>query len=316
MELLHFYTAQTSQTFSSSAVRNEVWRNYVPKIAFSNHFLLHGILALSAVHLSRLAPERKSSLSNAASQHNSQALPMFIETLDNIDDASFEACALFGMVVAVYEWAKRTDVIELFFHDEKFDNSQKEATSNWIHLLHGSGKIIARFFDEIDQTPLVNIISIDLAYEAAARENLLEQVRFEEIRALWKDSTTSSIQVTEEEFPVYDQVLERLQIFYTAMAVPEYGNNPSNMALAWLCTIDASFFTFLTQRRPIALVLLAHFTLLLNKVEDFWWLDGISRSLLREINKMLGHEGKIWLAWPMQDLMLHEFRKESASGAS
>jgi hypothetical protein len=67
----------------------------------------------------------------------------------------------------------------------------------------------------------------------------------------------------------------------------------------------------IAARRPEALILLAHYCLLLNKVDNVWWLRGISRHLLKSIHATIGEEWEGWIAWPLQELVLTEFRGES-----
>lgn len=236
---------------------------------------------------------------------------MFRSALNEVNENNFEASTIFGMIVSVYEWVSRADGVELFFGSAK--GSNEEVAPNWIQLLHGSGKIIERFFYQIEKSPLAQIGSINLDYDAAAKENLLEQSKFDAIKALWRNPNGTEIPTDASEADIYDQALEQLQIFYTAMTAPKYDNNLCNMATAWLCQLDPYFFVLVSERKPGALLLLAHFTLLLNRVEDFWWIRGISRSLLKEISNTLGAERTSWLAWPMQDLVLCEFKKESGT---
>ncbi|KAH9208749.1 hypothetical protein DL95DRAFT_479567 [Leptodontidium sp. 2 PMI_412] len=117
LELLHFYTASTSLTFSNVTARQYVWQCVVPQIAFSHDFLLHGLFALAALHLSRVSPERRANLSASASKHHALALPMFRLAGENINSVNRHACAAFGLLLTVYEWASTKDMSSLFFAD-------------------------------------------------------------------------------------------------------------------------------------------------------------------------------------------------------
>jgi hypothetical protein len=92
------------------------------------------------------------------------------------------------------------------------------------------------------------------------------------------------------------------------------------MTIAWSTITPDTYISLVSQHCPEALVLLAHYCLLLSKIDNVWWLKGISRHLLRSVCRMIGKvgnagdggEGKweAWISWPLQELVLTEFRGE------
>jgi hypothetical protein len=92
------------------------------------------------------------------------------------------------------------------------------------------------------------------------------------------------------------------------------------MTIAWATICPDIYMSLVNQRRPEALILLAHYCLLLSKIDNVWWLRGISRHLLRSVCRMIGKvedggEGRggkweSWISWPLQELVLTEFRGE------
>jgi hypothetical protein len=69
-----------------------------------------------------------------------------------------------------------------------------------------------------------------------------------------------------------------------------------------------AIIVILIRRCPEALILLAHYCLLLSKIDHLWWLQGMSRHLLQAVHKVLGKEWENWITWPLQDLVLSEFK--------
>jgi hypothetical protein len=91
------------------------------------------------------------------------------------------------------------------------------------------------------------------------------------------------------------------------------------MTLAWPIIVPETYIQLVNQRRPEALILLAHFCLLLSKIDHVWFLKGICRRVLRSVCRMVGTgvgdtgEGgekgwEEWVNWPLQELVLTEFR--------
>ncbi|KAH7369988.1 hypothetical protein BKA65DRAFT_9914 [Rhexocercosporidium sp. MPI-PUGE-AT-0058] len=310
LELLHFYTTSTSLTFSSLFERRHVWQHVIPQIAFSNDFLLHGILALTALHLSRVLPERKNSLLAIASSHHAIALPMFSSAINSINSLNREACSVFGMIVAIYEWVSVEYTSNLFFANA--DNSPETSTLEWVQILRGSANVVQYNYEQMILGPLEPILRWNSAAEHEADANPAESTRFAALEQLW-DPSKHSVNVAEVES--LNEALRWLKIIYTVVTTPSSDNDPPSAVLSWPVRVPEHYLVMVNERQPAALILLAHFCLLLNRAEDLWWLRGISRSLLQEIHRTIDAEWETWIAWPLQDLVLCEFKNESQSGA-
>ncbi|KAH8805272.1 hypothetical protein F5884DRAFT_443481 [Xylogone sp. PMI_703] len=303
LELFHFYTVSTCLTFSLIPERQHVWQHVVPKIAFPHSFLLYGLLAISASHLARLTPDRKDALTADASMYHTTALPMFRSALSSIDSQNCHACAAFSMLVVVYKWASVKDAGDLFFADTA---DQAEAdTVEWVQLLRGAGSLINCYYQEIIQGPLGPISQWDNAAERSAEANPEHCDRFTALEQLWD---AAPVPFDTIEVDALKEALRWLKILYTMISRPNDKIDAASDALSWPVQIPELFLLMANRKQPEALVLLAHYCLLLNKVEDFWWIRGMSRHLLQEIHRALGTEWENWISWPLQDLVLCEFK--------
>ncbi|KAH7190935.1 hypothetical protein DER44DRAFT_851035, partial [Fusarium oxysporum] len=66
----------------------------------------------------------------------------------------------------------------------------------------------------------------------------------------------------------------------------------------WLVRVPYEYLTYLRQRRPEAIVILAHYAVLLHRARDYWAVGEAGRFLIREIGSYLGGYWADWLAWP------------------
>lgn len=305
---MHFYTVSTSQTFSNVPARRHVWQSVIPQIALSHDFLLHGLLALAALHLSRVSPERKDNLLAIASTHHAVALPIFRSAVQGLNSQNPHACSAFGTLLTVYEWAATKHTSNLFFATAQ--HPAEPSTIEWVQLLRGSGRVVSCYYEEIGRGPLAPILQWDLAAESEAETHPAEPVRFAALEELWE---LDRLAVTAAEVETLKEALRWLRIIYTIMTTPNSNNDPASAALSWPVRVPEMYLTMVRQRHPAALILLSHFCLLLNKVEDFWWIHGMSRRLLQEIHQTIGSEWEPWIAWPLQDLVLCEFQRQSNS---
>ncbi|PVH79100.1 hypothetical protein DL98DRAFT_516313 [Cadophora sp. DSE1049] len=307
---MHFYAVWTSQSFSNVPAGRHVWQSVVPQIAFSHDFLLHGLLALAALHLSHVSPERKDDLLAIASTHHAVALPIFRDAVQGLSSQNHHACAAFGTLLTVYEWAATKHTSNLFF--ATMPHPAEASTIEWVQLLRGSGRIISCYYEELGRGPLAPIVRWNHADELKAETHPAEPVRFAALEKLWE---LDRLSVTTAEAEALKEALRWLRIIYTFMTTPNDNIDAAAAALSWPVRVPELYLMMARERQPAALVLLSHFCLLLNRVEDFWWIHGVSRRLLQEIHQTIGSEWEPWIAWPLQDLVLCEFQQQSNSSS-
>jgi Fungal Zn(2)-Cys(6) binuclear cluster domain len=68
----------------------------------------------------------------------------------------------------------------------------------------------------------------------------------------------------------------------------------------WLIGISAEYIQCLNQRRPEALVVLAHYAVFLHRGAQYWFIGDLGRRLIHLINGHLGPLWADWLQWPSQ----------------
>lgn len=66
----------------------------------------------------------------------------------------------------------------------------------------------------------------------------------------------------------------------------------------WLARMPNEYNTYLRQRQPEALVILAHFGILLHYAKDYWAVGDSGALLIRAISNHLGDYWSEWLEWP------------------
>lgn len=70
----------------------------------------------------------------------------------------------------------------------------------------------------------------------------------------------------------------------------------------WPVRVSQEYISLLRQRRPEALVVLAHYAVLLHYAREFWAVGSSGKFLIRSITGHLGVYWADWLAWPNQVL--------------
>lgn len=68
----------------------------------------------------------------------------------------------------------------------------------------------------------------------------------------------------------------------------------------WLVYIPQEYVALLEQMQPEALVILAHFGVLLHVVAEHWFVGDLGMHLVRLISEHLGAQWREWMEWPVQ----------------
>jgi hypothetical protein len=306
LELLHFYTTTTSFTLSSRPELQQIWQQVVPQISFTQDFLLHGILAFSALHLARSQPERKNLLYTEASAHHDIGLRMFRTAMLNISPQNCDACLAFSTLIAAYSWASSHQTGDLFFSD----TSTTEESSNveWASLLRGVNTLLEAAEEWMTSSSMKLVLhprpTDPLPAEAADPE---VSIKLTALSQLW-DSSPEKFNVVEVN--ALNDTLALLHEDYQLVASSpgDFEVDIVSILYAWPIKVPSAFLVMVKEFKPEALIVLAHYSLLLNRAEQIWFMQGMSRRLLQTIHSKLGKEWQSWIAWPLQNLVLAEFQ--------
>lgn len=78
-----------------------------------------------------------------------------------------------------------------------------------------------------------------------------------------------------------------LGLLKTSFAIAAVDPEHESIAMAWSNLLDVQFFPFVKRREPMALILLAYWTVLFGTFRDRWWVGGLSITILRHIAELL-----------------------------
>lgn len=99
-ELLNNFCTETYHTIHRDPVQQSVWKDSVPRIARSFDFVMHSLLALSALHLSYLYPQEESYALQAL-LHHQFSIHLARKVLPRITNENCSALYIFSMLLAL-----------------------------------------------------------------------------------------------------------------------------------------------------------------------------------------------------------------------
>jgi hypothetical protein len=311
LELLHFYTTATCFTLSSSPELQQIWQQVVPRIAFTHHFLLHGILALSALHLARSQPERKALLYTEASDHHDAGLRMFRIAISNITPENCDACFAFSSIIAAYAWASSDQTGDLFFSGTS--TSEEKVNVEWVSLLRGVYTLLKAAGEWVTSGSMKLILQPrDTDLELARAVDPEGSAKLTALSQLWSLSPGN---FDANDVEVLNEALALLHEAYGVVALSSIDHQIDIILVvyAWPIKVPEAFFDMVKRQIPESLVVLAHYSLLLNKVDQLWYMQGMSRHLLQTIHRIIGKDWESCISWPLQELVLTEFKDQGES---
>lgn len=285
LELLHHYTTVACPSLSNILSKQQTWQIAVPREALSYDFLMHALLALAAVHLMHVNPERRPIYVQEALKHQSLALKSSLPSLHNVTPSNCHALFALSSIVAVLNFvfpypradtlasSPLDDVIEFFFLIRGVKTVQKSASA-WISK--GPLAQLMRY----DWDPALNSLPEDvkLAFDRLGETN---------------DAATTDLQ----DHQMYNMAIEDLRISFQSHKL--ISNEPA-LVFIWPVVVESTFLTRLKQREPIPLAILAHYSVLLHTVKGRWWSAGRGSQLMEIIYHILPPEWRSVLDWPRE----------------
>jgi hypothetical protein len=300
---------------------------------------MHGILAIGARHLAYLRPATRTPYITASDAHHHLALTGYRAALTAITQANCHACAAFSLLLNVYAWASPDRPGNLFLAD--LDGPAPPDSVELITILRGGNAVMRAAKHWVVEGPLGPLYRPWFGWNKDPEFSRLPTVqsllsrpddspvlpheddaRLERLAVLW---AAPSPPPQEQTFPpalapaaraVLDHTLFLLRRVFV-VTVADNGIEPQAATLSWPIVIPDAYIEMVRQRNPQALVLLAHYCLLLKRVDERWWIEGKAEELLGKIARVLvaseqGAEWERWIEWPVREVGV--VRRRSGSG--
>jgi hypothetical protein len=224
-----------------------------------------------------------------AQYHHEQGLRMATVRLQQINEEVYPALYIFGTFCHMYTLGmgpKKGDF--LLFSDS--------GLAEWLVLFRGVKSMIESNFSllrDSDLAPLFQI-SISIISQPMGSNEHLEELK----------KSIISMESENPEQATYLDALERLCQSFPTAAVS--GIRPTQaspqVVFVWLFRLKDRFVECLQHRHPVALVILAHFCVLLNDLSSLWWMQKWTQHLLSEIYNSLDQHYRIWIRWPIEEI--------------
>jgi hypothetical protein len=287
---MHHFSTIVYQTLSEEIVVQDLWQHDVPKEALQHTHLMHAILALSALHLqcSSDDAQRTAKYREPAVQHYDLALSQLQLLVVEIDEANcgsvLAAATLLGYFSSVYARFEE-------------DNSRilNDLWSNH-QLLRGVPTIIehtAPYFGEIKLSAIVKPKPWDHVPVPAGFQHGMDILRVNISAFGGGDESKNEIYLT---------AVQMLQENVKAEIA-----NPQHITISYifLPAADQRYMGLVAARDQMALVILAHYAVILHRQRHRWWMGDNGVRLFGAVKGLLDAKFEALVEWPERFLSEH-----------
>lgn len=241
-------------------------------------------MAISALHIAYLRTSDAYAYRLLALHHANRALPVIRTAITCMNEDNCHA--IYTSVHMVLKYAFATPDWDLFFSDEG------RVVSEWLVLMRGAVSVTEMARNWLCNGPFSSSLDPPIVINDDVAGNP-EDFRFTPVKL--------ALDMLEGEDGVHCR--EALRILRRLMCIAAT-TNPSTITmkaivLEWPHKISQRFIALVNERKPEALLVVAHYSLLVGKIRHFWYMKGSTAWILHQCGRYLGPEWHSFLDWPM-----------------
>ncbi|CCK67944.1 Ecm22p KNAG_0A02550 [Huiozyma naganishii CBS 8797] len=280
LKLFHHYCSVVWPTIIEAGISGpDVWKTYIPELAFDYPFLMHTILAFAATHLSRTEP----GLESYVSSHRLEALKLLREAVLEISDENTDALVASSLILIMDSLANASNTGP----DSATTSPGDVNASAWIFHVKGAVTILTAVWPLPETSRFSNLISLDLSdlSNVLSQENrtVSELVCFDEsISDLYPVEIDSPYLITLAYLDQLHREKNQLDFLLRIFAFPALLDRTF---LALLMTGDLGAMRIM---RSYYKMLMGFTTEVKDKV---WFLEGVSQVLPQDVDEYSGGGG-------------------------
>ena len=319
-QLLSHFATETSATIASDPLAQAAWCAAVPQLTSSHAFLLKGIFAVTALHLSRnvTAEKERSHLQAIAAAQMNTGLIRYRDTISNVTAENADALFLFSVTATSFTILATAEECHSLLQSISADNQDSASRdASIVALVHsiitslrcirGVRVILVPCWHHISNGILSSVVNRDWwPYPIPTSPSAIEEDRkIKEIEMLWMqpgrryeywfDTLIQALRKLRDDFALISQLVAG-NGFDTKKGVGE--DFDWSAVMTWPVGMPSDFIKLLEQRKPEAWVILAHYAILPSRAGNIWWVKDFAPGIVSTAALVLGTNMWKWIEWP------------------
>lgn len=287
MELLHHFVTDTYSACDPRTGSGPVMRNFAPKLGFSNTYLLHTILGISALHIQSLHSD-----STVAAEYQATALSHYEAAVDEMtkaissSDADPLALFLTQGLLGLYSLASPTPI-----------DLCSPSSLTGFRYVRSSAATFTSNSSLIRNSPLLPFVTIGPAVPPRSHTWPEFPSYLASLPYPYTDAPDTGEVEDLEVSLAYQNAISALKSCYEYLADPQHG---SIGLFIWPSMLSNKFMELLVEKRPRAWVILAHHCAMGMLYRGAaWWIAKQGFGDLLTIESVLENRWRPWLTWPL-----------------
>lgn len=336
LEFLHHYRSKTATSLSNQISVKKLLQEDILNLSSSFPFLGHALLSIACSHLALLSPDTASrtKLIADASWHLGVALPHYCEDLENITQNNCSALFAFATLMVLHTFVTASESFQGLLSAERDEASHLHLTQSLVDTaiivtrsIRGIFFVFFRYkqwivqssFSSILQRHTKPILSGPQTSWATVEDNRLSMLEglwqqdvsvnrrssqalsdaLHDLRGAFKMVTQLTVLSDADTAPAEVDLLE----IHKQLLSGKLDDLPS--AFTWQVSVSPEYLSLVERQDPYAIVLLAHYAILLDRAcSRTWWIHKVPSQFVSTALLILGSERRLWIEWPINTVGL------------
>lgn len=294
---MHNYSHRTSRTKLGANVRlQHVWQEHMPVEATKHSFLMHGVLALSALHLACSKPSQAAKYASLCDKHQASALSSYRHILTHITDDVANALFALATILSISSLARAT------LRATQMTESQHipvDSICELLYLTRGVREVKEATGDLVNQGPFSVVLhghQIDADVKVTMSPELLGV--FRNLERMVHDNCSEP----EERKHCSEAVAYLLDVFESMLGKYLTGDLEMGSIWRWTAMLSYDFIKMVQTEHPPALVITAHFAVATLMLREMWYITEWGSLAFSGIRLALNGQLSDYLQWPEEQI--------------
>ncbi|KAK1141864.1 hypothetical protein N8T08_008377 [Aspergillus melleus] len=272
----------------------EIWQLHVPRSGISFPSIHHLTLAIAALHLAYENPDRRDDYVTKADSHFTFGVRSVTNVLSKLDSDNCQMVYLSAVLICFIYFARGPRRGEYLVFSES-------GKSEWLVLMRGVRYILfskhAEVFSGILDPGEQESPKMTLALET----ELSEQGAHLSVARQFLDH---SVPESEKELYVsgMDKLIASFEEMHNIRSIRGDGANLMPAVIGWIYRLPETFVRRLEDKDSFALVILAHWSVMLKYMAPSWFMEGWDMHVISGIRSSLRVDYHQWIEWPVRTI--------------
>ncbi|KAL4907400.1 hypothetical protein BDW74DRAFT_123902 [Aspergillus multicolor] len=283
LELMMQWCTTTYRSVSRNSTVESIWQAVVPREAMRHPFLMHGILALSALHLAVTSDDDlKEQYIRTSKAHQKQAILGLTKISGKLKQHHSSAAFTLSNIMMIFSFALPE------IRGQTLDQHPVDELYEVFISTRKSRDILSDITDWVGNGELKPLLQYDKAQPKMPDTSRLA------IMSLNHLNTNLARQNPHHDKDLYDATIKHLSC---ALDKVSRGGETMIVAFQWIFQVPEKYIELYRQREPFALVILAHYAVILHFLRRHWWMGEWGLRLIQEIGQHLDANWRNSITW-------------------